>query len=75
MTAVDLSATLARLVFAHVLLICLTSFLARAQLHIARSLGAEKHRHPVLQICRVPSISTAEIRRGGLTIAIAIAHS
>ena len=45
---VDLRVTFARLVIAHVLLVSLTSFLERAQLHVARSLGAEKHRFPML---------------------------
>ena len=44
---VDLRVTLARLVIAHVLLASLTCFLERAQLHLARSLGAEKHRFPM----------------------------
>ena len=44
MIRVELCITFARLIIAHVLLASLTSFLARAQLHLARSLGAEKHR-------------------------------
>ena len=48
MIRVELSITSARLIIAHVLLASLTSFLARAQLHLARSLGAEKHRFPIL---------------------------
>ena len=47
MIRVELSITFARLIVAYVLLASLTSFLARAQLHLARSLGAEKHRFPM----------------------------
>ena len=75
MIRVDLSDTFARLIIAHVLLVSLMSFLARVQLHLARSLDAEKHRYPVLQTGRIPSTSAAESPRGGLPIAIAIAHS
>ena len=45
---VDLRVTFAWLIIAHVMLVSLTSFLARAQHHLARSLGAEKHRFPML---------------------------
>ena len=48
MIHIELSITFARPIIAHVLLVTLTSFLARVQLHLARSLGAEKHRHPML---------------------------
>ena len=75
MIRVELSITFARLIIAHVLLASLTSFLARAQLHLARSLGAEKHRFPMSpcrQIGRKHCISAAESHRGALTIAIAI---
>ena len=47
MIRVELSITFARLIVAYVLLASLTTFLARAQLHLARILGAEKHRFPV----------------------------
>lgn len=48
MIRVDLRVTFARLIITHVLLVFITRFLARAQLHLVRSFGAEKHRFPML---------------------------